>query len=215
MKSYHPDGEPAVQSIVNDAVRAGARNITIAMAALATSAAPTYFPEVKWEVPDRIPLTFWDGGLLNNSPIDQLWYNRFELVGPTEDEPDVSCLISLGTGYLQPPPLASWADFIPGYRLLTMAKAVMSFATNANAKGKDFSRHRSTLLSTRPKHQRMVYVRFNPNLRGHEIGLDEYSKMEELERITIKYLEDHQNQWYINKAVDAICPISANNSCCQ
>lgn len=203
MKSYQPSGAPAVHSIVNDAVRAGAKNITIGMAALATSAAPTYFPEVKWEVPRQMPLIFWDGGLLNNSPIDQLWYNRFELVRPEADEPDVSCLISLGTGYLRPTSLTSWADVIPGYRLLTMVGAVMSFATNANAKGKDFSRHQ-TVLSTRPKYERMVYIRLNPDLRGQEIGLDEYSKMEELERITIDYLRGQSK--YIERVVDAICP---------
>lgn len=204
MKSYQQGGAPAAHSIVNDALRAGAKNITIGMAALATSAAPTYFPEVKWKVPGRVPLTFWDGGLLNNSPIDQLWYNRFELVGPEHDDPDVSCLISLGTGYLRTPPLASWADIVPGYRLLKMVKAVMSFATNANAKGKNFSRHRKTLLSTRPKYERTVYVRLNPDLEGQEIGLDEYSKMDELERITIEYLKyEHE---YIERVVNAICP---------
>lgn len=102
MKSYRPSDSPAVKSIVNDAVKAGGKDVTISMAAVARSAAPTYFPEVKWEVPDQRPLAFWDGGLLNNSPTDQVWYNRFELVGPDEDEPDFSCLISLATGYMRP-----------------------------------------------------------------------------------------------------------------
>lgn len=214
MKSYQSGDSPAVKSKVNDTVKAGGKDITIGMAALATSAAPTYFPEVKWEVPGESPLTFWDGGLLNNCPIDQLWYNRLELVGPEEDEPDVSCLISLGTGYVRPG--RSWAaDIVPAIRHLETAGAVMSFATNSNAKGKDFSRHHATLLKTREKYAKMKYLRFNPNLKSHEIGLEDYTMMKKLEKITIKYLEDHKNQWYINKAVDAICPISAKNSCCQ
>lgn len=207
MKSYRPGDSPAVKSIVNDAVKAGGMDITISMAALATSAAPTYFPEVEWKVPGQSPLTFWDGGLLNNSPIDQVWYNRFELVGPDEDEPDVSCLISLGTGYVRPGGSPTGvADMIPGARLLETVGAVMSFATNANARGKDFSRHYSTLLSTRAKYAKMKYLRFNPNLRSQEIGLEDYTMMEKLEKVTVEYLKEENNQSYINKAVDAICP---------
>lgn len=207
MKSYQPGNSPAVKSIVNDAMRAGAKDITIGTAALATSAAPTYFPQVEWKPPGQKLLTFWDGGLLNNSPIDQLWYNRFELVGPDEDEPDVSCLISLGTGYVGPGGSSNWfADIIPGARALETAGAVLSYATNANAKGKDFSRHYSTLLSTRQKYAKMKYLRFNPNLRSKQIALDDYTMMGELEDMTKRYLDDEKNQWYIDKAVDAICP---------
>lgn len=210
MKSHRPGDAPATKSIGNDAMRAGGKDITIGMAALATSAAPTYFPQVEWEVPgQKQPLTFWDGGLLNNSPIDQLWYNRFELVGPDEDEPDVSCLISLGTGYVRPSSGGSStgvADFIPGAHLLETAGAVMSFATNANAKGEDFSRHYSTLLSTRQKYAKMKYLRFNPNLRSQEIGLEDYTMMKKLEKMTKAYLREKDNQSYIEKAVDAICP---------
>lgn len=207
MKSYQPGGLPAVKSIVNDAMKAGGKDITIGTAALATSAAPTYFPQVEWKAPDQKLLTFWDGGLLNNSPIDQLWYNRFELVGPDEDEPDVSCLISLGTGYVGPGGSSNrFADLIPGARALETAGAVLSFATNADAKGKDFSRHYSTLLSTRQKYAKMKYLRFNPNLRSQQIGLDDYTMMGELEDMTKRYLDDEKNQWYIDKAVDAICP---------
>lgn len=177
MNSYRPGESPAIKSIVNDVVKAGGKDITISMAALATSAAPTCFPEVKWEVPGQRPLTFWDGGSLDNSPIEQVWYSRFELAGPDEDEPDVSCLISLGTGYVRPGggccSPAGVADMITGARLLETAGAVMSFATDANARGKDFSRHYSTLLSTRPKYARMKYLRFNPNVRSQEIGLED------------------------------------------
>lgn len=207
MKSYLPGDSPAVKSIVNDAVKAGGKDITIEMAALATSAAPTFFPQVKWEVPGQRPLTFWDGGLLNNSPIDQVWYNRFELVGPAEDEPDVSCLISLGTGYVRPggSPMAD-SGFIPGFHLLGTVQAVVGFATNANARGKDFSRHYSTLLKTRRKYERMKYFRFNPNLGSEKIGLEDYTMMKKLEQMTMLYLGDKKNKLFINEAVEAICP---------
>lgn len=204
MKTYQPGDSPSVKSIVNDALKAGGKDITVGMAALATSAAPTFFPEVRWEVPGQRPLTFWDGGLLNNSPIDRVWYNRFELVGPAEDEPDVSCLISLGTGYVRPG--GSPANSIPLVRLLGTVNAVMGFATNANAEGKDFSRHYSTLLRTRPKYAKMKYIRFNPNLGSQAIGLEDYTMMDKLEKMTNEYLEEENNKGFIDQAVDAICP---------
>lgn len=204
MKTYQPGDAPATKSIVNDIMRANGANVTISMAARATSAAPTFFPEVKWQVPGYGPLTFWDGGLLNNSPIDRVWYNRFELVGPAEDEPDVSCLISLGTGYVKPD--SSPANFIPLVRLLGTAKAVMNFATNSNAEGKDFSRHYSTLLKTRPKYAKMKYIRFNPNLGSQAIGLEDYTMMKKLEDMTDAYLEEEKNKKFIDDAVNAICP---------
>ena len=54
-------------------VSAGARDldvsiITIKEAARATSAAPTYLKQA-----DIQGLNFWDGGLLNNNPIVQVW----------------------------------------------------------------------------------------------------------------------------------------------
>lgn len=104
---------------------------------------------------------------------------------------------------------------IPGARLLETAGAVMSFVTNANARGKDFSRHYSTLPSTRPKYAKMKYLRFNPDLRSQEIGLEDYTMMEKLEGITKKYLKEEGNQPFINKAVDAICLLSAVDSCSQ
>lgn len=42
-------------------------DITVKEAALATSAAPTYLPKVK-----IMNEKFWDGGLLNNNPINQV-----------------------------------------------------------------------------------------------------------------------------------------------
>lgn len=172
--------------------------ITISLAARATSAAPTYFPEVKW--PENDPkLTFWDGGLLNNNPIDQLWYSRYDLVQPSEPAPPVSCVISLGTGYVRPDsPSESW------FQLAGVASSVMGFATNTNAKGKDFSRH-MTALNNRPEHSKTRYVRLNPSLGASEIGLADYTKMEELKTLATKYIEDKDNQLWIDKAVLALC----------
>ncbi|KAL7814524.1 acyl transferase/acyl hydrolase/lysophospholipase [Trichoderma aethiopicum] len=188
-----------VKSKVNDAMREHSDKVTISLATRATSAAPTFFPEVKF--PEDAPqLTFWDGGLLNNNPIDQLWYARYELVEPQEPAPPVSCVVSLGTGYTRPDasPSESW------FQLVGVAASVMGFATNTNAKGKDFSRH-MTALNNRPEHAKTRYVRLNPHMGKSEIGLADYTKMEELKTLAREYVRDEGNQLWIDKAVAAIC----------
>lgn len=191
-----------VPSKANDVMREHDEKVTISLATRATSAAPTFFPEVKFpevKIPNKEQLNFWDGGLLNNNPIDQLWYARYELVEPEQPTPSVSCVISLGTGYTKPgSPSDSW------FNLAGIASSVMGFATNTNAKGKDFSRH-MTILRNRPEHSETRYVRLNPPLGAKNIGLADYTKMEELKQIGIAYIKDVKNQKWIDIAVDAVC----------
>ncbi|KAF9343942.1 hypothetical protein BGX26_004995 [Mortierella sp. AD094] len=213
---YHPDASKMeetvllrsyrkstvfTQSIVNNAVLKGQDEISIGLAVKATSAAPTYFPEVVWK-PEGAEkgLVFWDGGLLNNNPIDQLWYARHDVVGPEEPEPLISCVISLGTGYTKPgDPASSW------FKLVGVVSSVVALATNTNAKGKDFSRHISD-LNRRPEHKNTKYIRFNPPLLNNNIDLADYTKMELLIKLTNKYLQHEEGQKYLEMAVDAICP---------
>ncbi|KAM5369382.1 hypothetical protein ACJZ2D_008996 [Fusarium nematophilum] len=197
LRSYK-DNNIYAGSIVNNVMKDNQDKVTISLAARATSAAPTFFPEVKF--PEHKPeLTFWDGGLLNNNPIDQLWYSRYELVQPEEPPPAISCVISLGTGYIRPDsPSDSW------FQLMGVASEVMDFATNTNAKGKDFSRH-MTHLNMRGEHKETKYVRLNPSLGKQEIGLADYNKMKELQELARTYLENPNNQKWIDVAVDAIC----------
>jgi patatin-like phospholipase/acyl hydrolase len=198
MRSWK-DSTIYTKSKVNDALLKYGDKITISIAARATSAAPTFFPEVKF--PEEKPeLVFWDGGLLNNNPIDQLWYTRFELVEPSDPAPSISCVISLGTGYVSPGKAAkSWI------KVVGVASKVMDFATNTNAKGKDFSRHMKH-LNMREEHKDTKYIRFNPYLK-EEIGLDEYGRMEDLKKLAQRTMDDEtgQNQYWIDQAVDAIC----------
>lgn len=196
MRSYL-DNNVYASSIVNDAMKAGREQVTISLATRATSAAPTFFPEVNFTV-GKTKLTFWDGGLLNNNPIDQLWYAKYELAQPEEPVP-VSCVISLGTGYVKPgSPANSW------FELVGVASSVMDFATNTNAKGKDFSRH-MTMLNKRPEYANTKYLLFNPSLGFHQIGLADYTKMGLLKELSLKYVNDPSQGPWIEKAVDAIC----------
>ncbi|KAI3391247.1 hypothetical protein diail_7682, partial [Diaporthe ilicicola] len=172
MRSY-PNANTYVPSVVNNIMQEHQGKIGISLATRATSAAPTYFPEVQF-LEGRSKLMFWDGGLLNNNPIDQLWSARYDLVEPEEPEPYVSCVISLGTGYVRADnPSSSW------FQLLGTASSVMDFATNTNPKGKDFSRYMS-VMQKRGHHAKTEYIRFNPDLKNEKIDLAAYWRMNDL-----------------------------------
>jgi hypothetical protein len=100
--------QPVSQEGIDLNEAGGIEQISIKMATRATSAAPTYFPPVVYETKNGVS-EFWDGGLLNNNPIDQLWRARLDLVGPEDPPPKVACVLSLGTSWsaADPPGLLS------------------------------------------------------------------------------------------------------------
>ncbi|KAJ0276599.1 hypothetical protein COL940_008194 [Colletotrichum noveboracense] len=202
MKTYK-DNNSYVSSVANDIMKEHRDKITICLATRATSAAPTYFPEVKWPEGAKRQLTFWDGGLLNNNPIDQLWNSRYDLVKPGEPEPKISCVISLGTGWER---ADSPKDSL--LKITGVLSTVMAFSTNTNAKAKDFSRHIS-MLNQRAEHADTKYIRFNPSLGRNKIGLADYNKMELLKKLARNSVTHPKAHEWIEKAVDAICPKDA------
>lgn len=181
------DDKHYVQSTSHHTMSKHHQEVTISLAARATSAAPTFFPEVNFPIDkplkqlskdeQKTNLVFWDGGLLNNNPIDQLWYARYELVQPHEPPPAISCVISLGTGFVESESLSGGMLHLKG-----VISSVMAFSTNTNAKGKDMTRHFSR-LNARSEHSKSRYIRFQPLLK-EDIGLDEYLRMRELETFT-------------------------------
>ncbi|KAF9695701.1 hypothetical protein EKO04_006652 [Ascochyta lentis] len=222
LRSYETefgDNKHYTQSVTNDIMRDHHPKVTISLATRATSAAPTFFPEVRFPNIDVLmekdtsstpawkkkisatkkQLVFWDGGLLNNNPIDQLWYARYELVQPSDPAPPISCVISLGTGFVG---AASPSDSM--IHLAGVVGNVMDFSTNTNAKAKDFTRHMNR-LKQRSEHTKSQYVRLQPNLGADKIGLAEYTRMEDLKKLTRVYLEKADSQKWIEKAVCAIC----------
>ncbi len=169
-------------------------NITIKLAVKATSAAPTYFPEVRYK-----GLVFWDGGLLNNNPIDQLWYERHDLTKPAESPPRVSCVISLGTGHKKPGDKPSlW------FKVIGVASSVMAFATTTHAKDKKFGSHMLE-LNKQPAYRHTKYIRFDTPLK-HDIGLVDYRQIDLLAKKTYLFLQAPKQQKKLDEAVNAICP---------
>ncbi|KAG0046282.1 hypothetical protein BGZ83_008540 [Gryganskiella cystojenkinii] len=176
--------------------------ISICDAVRASTAAPTYFEPMSWN-PMNIPgeeLIFWDGGLLNNNPIDQLWSERRDLIAPEAPRLPISCVISLGTGHIKPGGSPSW-----WLKLIGIADAVMSFATNTNAKDMSFNSHFLDLRRRRG-YEKIEYIRFSP-LMNHGIELSDFRSIPNLIQMTRDYLQEETTQQKLERAVNAICPL--------
>ena len=172
-RSYTPpdDGNPLSQRVK----AADFNDVSIEDAARATSAAPTYLPEMKIK-----DLRFWDGGLLNNNPIDQIWDARFDLAQSEKETPVVSCVVSIGT---------SWSSKKIGSGFFNTISQVASFATNTEAKHRDFERKIIRMNARLNSDEKTEYYRFNAPTDAQEFNLDDWQQMECLKVLTQKYLD--------------------------
>ena len=155
---------------------AGFEDITIWEAARATSAAPTYFLEMKFK-----GVTFWDGGLLNNNPIDQLWDARSDAGMP------VRCILSLGATR------AAKTVYGP-FALVNKIKQVTGFLTDCEPKHKDFERMVRRTNTKRPDYKQIHYFRLNVTTGRESIDLADYGKMDDLKTYTKAYLDLPETQ---------------------
>jgi predicted acylesterase/phospholipase RssA len=165
-KKQHPTVKAAV----------GFEDITIWEAARATSAAPTYFPEMKFK-----GVAFWDGGLLNNNPINQLWDARFDAEMP------VRCILSLGASRPTKTVLGPFA-------LVNKIKQIAGFLTDCEPKHKDFERMIRRMNTKRPDYKQIQYFRLNATTGSESIDLSDYRKVGDLEKYTNKYLDTPEVQ---------------------
>jgi hypothetical protein len=217
MRAYLPpaDAIPVSKEAQALADFRSAQKLTITEATRATSAAPTYFPELNVKTKDGPPaefLTFWDGGLLNNNPIDQVWRARLDLVNEKEAAPKVGCILSIGTSWstADPPgfldawiPAKSdgkgWTDWFKNQANKIMSKAedmiqdkfpmldpvqrMIPFLTNTEAKHLDFQRYINR-LKERPGTTEVDHNSkyFRFNTPTNEVYID-MSKYEKMEQL--------------------------------
>jgi hypothetical protein len=206
-----PDSEPQSETArsINHA------SITIKEACRATSAAPTYLPPM-----DIGGVEYWDGGLLNNNPVDQVWDARFDLDaaqqqvtapdGSTQIEyrdPRVLVMLSLGTGVCNTRVDRAWYNpmryivkLTPEF--LTTAGRVLGFSTNTQAKHWDFKVNtiRRNKRLDGDERSKTHYFRLNPVVTK-EINLDDYQQMELLKEDTKKWLRENGGSVNANEAV--------------
>lgn len=145
---------------------------TICQAALATSAATTFFDPVS--IGDR---TFADGGLGANNPVDEIEGEASNIwCSETGDlKPLVKCFISIGTGN---PGKTPFEDSIFKF----LGQTLVDIATETENTEKKF-------IARWAKHfDENRYFRFNVDQGLQTIGLDEYKKKGAIESATGGYL---------------------------
>ncbi|KAJ6181424.1 protein kinase subdomain-containing protein [Penicillium canescens] len=145
---------------------------TICEAALATSAATTFFEPVS--IGDR---SFADGGLGANNPVDEVEGEASNIwCSETGDlKPLVKCFISIGTGH---PGKKPFEDSI----LKFLGQTVVQIATETENTERRF-------IARWARHfDEKRYFRFNVEQGLQEIGLDEYKKKGVMKAATEGYL---------------------------
>jgi hypothetical protein len=177
----------ARQAVDNDALN----HIDITTAALATSAAPLYLPQVDFAVernppPGKKPdtITFWDGGLLNNNPVDQLWDARYDLVGIHDPPPPVSFVLSIGCSWANPP-----KKTVCGLvrNLVDKISKVASFMTNTEAKNRDFWRYVDRARDRQDLNANLHYLRLNAPTGDKVFDIADWKGMKSLAKKTEQY----------------------------
>lgn len=159
LRSYSLPDEPNIRA-------------TVCQAALATSAATTFFEPVN--IGDR---TFADGGFGANNPVDEVEGEASNIWCPETGDlkPLVKCFISIGTGN---PGIKAFEESMIKF----LAKTVVDIATETeNTEKKFIARWVGHFDENR-------YYRFNVEQGLQSIGLDEYDKKGAIEAATDGYL---------------------------
>jgi len=145
---------------------------TICQAALATSAATSFFDPVT--IDDR---TFADGGFGANNPVDEVEGEASNIWGSEEKDLKelVKCFISIGTGN---PGRKAFEDGMIKF----LSETAVQIATETEATEKKF-------IERWAKHyDRNQYFRLNVDQGLQDIGLDEYKKKGPIKAATEGYL---------------------------
>ena len=176
-------------------------NIDIGSAACATSAAPTLLPSVS-----VLDVDFWDGGMLNNNPINQVWGARYDLGTPprsveqtTDDiaeEPVVSSVVSIGTG-------RNIGRVVLPEGLVNTIFASLAFVTNTNAKHEDFRRDLERQNLRKPKGMLTKYFRFDA-VKGESFNIDDWQRIKDIKEETENWLRTDEAQNLFEECVEAL-----------
>ena len=154
-------------------------NASIVEAALATSAATTFFKPVTIGVRRYV-----DGALGSNNPVDYVWNEAQNIWCPDDGqlEPLVKCFVSIGTGN---PGSAIVQDGAKEF--LTQTLKEIATETERTA-AKSSARHRGLL-------DRKRYFRYNVEQGLQDVGLEEYRKQPEIEAATLTYLASQMQKF--------------------
>lgn len=153
-------------------------------AARATSAAPLYFNQMKLSTSS---LTFSDGGMLRNNPIDTV-YHEARQIWPTRD---IGIVISIGTGVVETSGLKN--------KFRSMLDVTIKALVDAQDQAQDFERS----TDGRNLIGRNRYFRFNVEQGLQKIRMDDASDktLEELRGHTERYLRSDGMKTFAERCV--------------
>ena len=148
---------------------------TIWQAARATSAAPLYFPPIRFGEP---PTKYVDGGLNYNNPVRSLFDEAKHVWGKSRRE--IKCIISIGTGV---PPLKATGD--TGKQIL---ESLIAIATDTQRTADEFADEIEHL----PESTKVEYFRLNVDRGLETIKIEEWKDFDMLTGATSWYLNSHK-----------------------
>jgi predicted acylesterase/phospholipase RssA len=159
---------------------------TILQAALATSAAPTYFSKVKIDGSSYI-----DGALGSNNPTQELEEEANDILCSRKNDlkTRVACFLSVGTGRMD-------LDSVSDRGILRLVEALKKEATETERT------HASALDRWRTPGQESRYFRFNVEQGLNEVKLAEFNKRDTIQAGTIAYLQRHDVRDRLECCVD-------------
>ena len=170
-------------------------------AARATSAAPTFFPPIKFAA--QTGGHFIDGGVGWNNPTKALVkeaksYYRMKSYKATQP----TCLVSIGTGQkdlVQLHRAASmfWFKDRSGLSIAPILGQIVTDCENT---------HDEVLLSYLEANARDLYYRFNVPQGMQEVMLDEWEKSDDIKTYTDKYLRQNQTEQDLLDCVKRLRP---------
>ena len=183
---------------------------TVLQAARATTAAPTYFPPEEIEDDQYV-----DGGIGYNNPAEEA-LREARRIWPTRE---IGCLVSVGTGLMEPISGASKTKEQFGVTLgtvlhnvapltaekLTVAAYCTELATSCQMVHMSLIEH--PLLQKRAPKAR--YYRFNVTSGMSHIGLQESTKLREISQLTDAYLRDPERRETVTDCVELLASESA------
>lgn len=146
--------------------------------ARATSAASSFFEPIKVGGEE-----FVDGATGANNPIFQLWTEATDMFSEGLDwrlENNLQCLVSIGTGELH---LTAFGNSILKNEV---GEALVAIATNSGQTAETFQR-----LHTKAFQDRIAF-RYNVAQGLEEIGLEEASKLEDIQQATRRYIQKEE-----------------------
>lgn len=152
-------------------------NITILDAALATTAAATFFGDKEITIAGTTRV-FCDAAVGQNNPVGALYTEAIKQYG-NEVDSQIRCLLSLGTGV---PPTKGFGDDIK-----SAFQSVLEIAKDTSETARSFRESNPRL------NERGAYFRFNPPDVYH-IRIDDAKMGGELEALTDHYLREEADK---------------------